>query len=29
LLACWMITTALPMTHALPMSNAGSDTPAI
>jgi MFS family permease len=28
LLACWMITTALPMTHALPMPNAGSDTPA-
>jgi predicted MFS family arabinose efflux permease len=27
LLACWIITTALPMTHALPMPNAGSDTP--
>ena len=27
LLACWMITTALPMTRALPMANARSDTP--
>jgi MFS family permease len=29
LLACWMITTALPMTRALPMTNAQSDTPGI
>ena len=28
LLACWMVATALPMTHALPMQNAGSDRPA-
>jgi MFS family permease len=29
LLACWLITTALPMTRALPMANAQSDTPGI
>jgi predicted MFS family arabinose efflux permease len=27
LLACWIITTALPVKHALPMTHAGSDTP--
>jgi MFS family permease len=27
LLACWIITTALPMTRALPMPHTGSDTP--